>query len=269
MAERGPVVKGTFQLHGTRCGKPNCKCAQGALHRTAVLAFTDEGKRRNIYVRPPDRPKVQRSTERYRRFRKRRAEMTKLHGEILRLADELLKELLVPYEPTAGAPRSEDPSGDEHVAFWDVDDIDTLDTYQGKVRVIRAVITKGTKDNATRKTWCLGVVGKRARKVSRRSALRIIRARWHIENTGFCQWVKYWNLGRVYRHTPNAILAILLLWMLVFNFLQLFVYRRLKRPRIPKDPCDTIIGIVAVMFRDVGALTERLSWGVLADAATI
>ena len=131
--------------------------------------------------------------------------------------------------------------------------------------MIRAVITK---ENGTRKTWCFGIVGKLARKVGRRAALKIIRSKWHLENTGFCQWVKYWKLGRVYRHTPNAIMAILLLWMLAFNLLQLFVYRRLKRERKPKDPCDTIISIVAEMFRDVGSILEPIPWEVLADAAT-
>ena len=48
----------------------------------------------------------------------------------------------------------------EHVEICDVDDIETLDTYKGKVRVIRAVITK---EDGTRKTWCLGIVGDRAR----------------------------------------------------------------------------------------------------------
>jgi hypothetical protein len=139
------------------------------------------------------------------------------------------------------------------------------DEKKGQDRVIRAVITK--KDEV-HKTWCFAIVGKRARKVPRRTALAIIRSRWHIENTGFGQWVKYWNLGRVYRHTPNAILAVLLLWMLVFNLLQLFVYRRLRRPRRPKDPCDTIISIVAEMFRDVGAIPERIPWEVLAAAGT-
>ena len=64
----------------------------------------------------------------------------------------------------------------------------------------------------------------------------------------------------------NQCQAILLLWMLVFNLLQLFVYRRLKRRRKPKDPCDTIIAIVAEMFRDVGAIPERIPWEVLARA---
>lgn len=178
--------------------------------------------------------------------------------------NEPLKEALALWEGKAPCERLYDADKKEHVEFWDVDDVNTLDTYKGKVRVIRAVITK--KDG-TRKTWCFGIVGKRARKLSRRTALRAIRSRWHVENTGFGQWVKYWNLGRVYRHTPNAIQAVLLLWMLAFNLLQLFVYRRLKRERKPKDPCDTILSIVAEMFRDVGALAAPLPWEVLADAS--
>ena len=151
----------------------------------------------------------------------------------------------------------DDPDKKETVELWDVDDIDTLETYKGKLRVIRAVVTK--KDG-TRRTWCLAIVGTRARKVSGRAALTIIRSRWHLENTGFGQWVKYWNLGRVYRHSPNAILAVLLLWMLVFNLLQLFVYRRLKRKRTPRDPCDTILSEIAEMFRDLGAIPEPIPW---------
>ncbi len=179
--------------------------------------------------------------------------------------NEPLKEALALWQRERPCQRINDDEKGEHIEFWDVDDIETLDTYKGKVRVIRAFITKA---NGTRKTWCFAVVGRKARKVARRTALTIIRSRWHIENTAFGQWTQYWNLGRVYRHTPNAILAILLLWMLVFNLLQLFVYRRLKRPRKPVDPCDTIISIVAQMFRDVGTIPERIAWEVLAHATT-
>ena len=178
--------------------------------------------------------------------------------------NEPLKDALSLWRDETPCQWIDDDENKEHIEFWDTNDIDTLDTYKGKVRVIRAVITK---KNGTRKTWCFAVVGKRAQKVACRTALKIIRSRWHIENTGFGQWVQYWNLGRVYRHTANAIRAILLLWMFVFNLLQLFVYRRLNRPRKPKDPCDTIIGIVAEMFRDVGAIPERIPWEVLAAAA--
>jgi hypothetical protein len=195
--------------------------------------------------------------------------MTKLdkHGYggfiVLKKRDnEPLKEALALWKDGRPCQEIDDDEKKEHVKLWDVDNIDTLDTYQGKVRVIRAVITKNT---GARKTWCFALVGQ-ARKISRQTALKTIRSRWHLENTGFGQWVKYWNLGRVYRHTQNAIQAILLLWMLVFNLLQLFVYRRLKRQRKPKDPCDTIIAIVAEMFRDIGAIPERIPWEVLADA---
>jgi hypothetical protein len=97
--ERGPLVRGTFQQHGTRCGKPNCKCVQGELHPTAVLVVNEEGNRRTFYVRIPERAGLQRRTERYRRFRKRRAELVRVGTELLRLVDELLETLIEPYSP--------------------------------------------------------------------------------------------------------------------------------------------------------------------------
>jgi hypothetical protein len=178
--------------------------------------------------------------------------------------NEPLKEALSFWHGNGPCQQIHDQEKKEHIQFWDVDDIDTLDTYKGKVRVIRAVITK--KDGS-RKTWCFAIVGTHARTISRRTALKIVRSRWHLENTGFCQWVKYWNLGRVYRHTPNAIQAILRIWMLVFNLLQLFIYRRLKRQRKPKDPCDTIIQLVTEMSRDLATIPNRIPWEVLAHAA--
>ena len=152
----------------------------------------------------------------------------------------------------------------EHIQFWDSDDIETLNTYKGKVRVIRAVITKPDKEPTT---WCLAIIGKRARKLARRTALQIIRARWHIENTAFNQWIQYWNFGHVFRHTSNALMAVLLLWALAFNLLQLFVYRRLGRCRRPKDPTDTIRHIVEVMLRDLDTLPEPIPWAALLNSS--
>ncbi len=177
--------------------------------------------------------------------------------------NEPLKEALALCKGQPPCETFDDDDAKEHIEFWVADDVDTLDTYKGKTRVIRAVVTK---QDGKRTTWCFALVGRRAQNLSLRTALKILRSRWHIENTGFGQWVKYWNLGRVYRHTANAIHAVLLLWMLVFNLLQLFIYRRLNRKRRPKDPCDTIISIVATMFRDLGAIPERIPWEVLACA---
>jgi len=175
-----------------------------------------------------------------------------------------LEEALALWKDQDPCAEYDDPDKKEHIDLWDAGDLETLDTYKGKVRVIRAVITKTNKDS-TPKTWCFGIVGKRARKVGLRTAVKIIRSRWHIENTAFHQWVQYWNLSHVYRHTANALLAVLLLWTLVFNLLQLFIYRRLKRPRKPNDPTNTIRHIVEVMLRDLRTLPQPIPWLDLLD----
>jgi len=172
---------------------------------------------------------------------------------------EPLKEALALWEGQEPCKRVDNPEAREHVEFWDVDGLETLDTYKGKIRVVRAVVTT-IKPRPTTKTWCIAIVGQHARRTTLTTALKITRARWHIENTAFHQWVCYWNLSHVFRHTANALMAVLLLWSLAFNLLQLFVYRRLKRPRQPKDPTDTIRHIVAVMLRDMAALAKPLPW---------
>jgi hypothetical protein len=173
---------------------------------------------------------------------------------------EPFKEALALWEGHAPCETLDDCDHKEQIEFWDTDDIDTLETYKGKVRVVRAVITKPQKAPTT---WCFAILGHRARQLSRRTALNITRARWHIEDTAFNQWIQYWNFGHVFRHTANALMAILLLWILAFNLLQMFVYRRLKRPRRPKDPTDTIRHIVEVMLREVATLPEPIPWAAL------
>ena len=49
-----------------------------------------------------------------------------------------------------------------------------FDSYKGGVRVIRAVVTK--PDEEPSRTWCFAIVGKRPRKLARRTALQIIRS---------------------------------------------------------------------------------------------
>ena len=174
--------------------------------------------------------------------------------------NEPFKEALTLWQMHGPCEKYEDPDRQEQVEFWDVDEIETLDTYQGKVRAIRAVVTKPDQDPTT---WCFAILGQRARQLGRRTALQIIRSRWHIENTAFNQWIRYWNLGHVFRHTQNALSAVLLLWTLAFNLLQMFVYRRLGRCRRPKDPNDTIRHIVEVMLREVASLPEPIPWAAL------
>jgi len=174
--------------------------------------------------------------------------------------NEPLKDALTLWEMEERCESYEDRGRKEHVEFWDVDDIETLSSYKGKIRAVRAVVTKPGEDPST---WCFAIIGQRARQLARRTALQIIRSRWHIENTAFHQWVQYWNLSHVFRHTQNALMSVLLLWTLAFNLLQLFIYRRLGRCRRPKDPTDTIRHIVEVMLREVATLPEPIPWAAL------
>lgn len=179
--------------------------------------------------------------------------------------DEPLKDALA---LMAGQPPSQawdDVDKKEHLKVWDVDEIETLDTFKGKARVVRAEVSSGRTGKTT--TWCAAVVGERARKLPARTVHRLHRARWHEENTGFNQWTQLWHLTHVFRHTPGAIVALLLLWLLGFNLMQLFAYRRLRRPRLPKDPCDTIRALVASMVQDLRALKALVPWALLFDTS--
>lgn len=171
--------------------------------------------------------------------------------------DEPLKDALAIWGDKPPEQVFDDSASGELIELWDVKGIDTLDTYNGTIRVVRGCVTKPGATPPS--TWCTAVIGK-ANKLSPRQILAVARSRWHIENTGFHQWVTYWNLNHVYRHTDNALKAILLIWILAFNLLQLFIYRRLKRTRRPKDPTDTIRHIVEVMARNIGALPAPLPW---------
>jgi hypothetical protein len=179
---------------------------------------------------------------------------------------EPFKEALALWQGKGPCEIYEDGDGHERTEFWDADDIETLATYPGKVRGIRAVVTPADKPDSAPSTWCFALIGC-ARKLSRRAALKICRARWHIENTAFHQWIKYWNLNHVFRHTANALLALLLLWMIAFNLLQFFIYRRLKRPRRSKDPTDTIRHLVEVMLREVATLLAPIPWAPRLDTS--
>src|SRR5438034_4972096 len=57
------------------------------------------------------------------------------------------------------------------VKFWDVDDIETLTSYKGKIRALRAVVTKPEEEEDPA-TWCFALIGQRTRQLSRPTADR-------------------------------------------------------------------------------------------------
>ena len=54
--ERPPMVPGSLYTLRRRCGKPNCRCAEGHLHATEVLSYRGGPRARNITVQPEHQP---------------------------------------------------------------------------------------------------------------------------------------------------------------------------------------------------------------------
>jgi hypothetical protein len=121
----------------------------------------------------------------------RRLRLWRLHGAEKR-KQRAVQEALALWQGQGPCESYQDSESQEQIEFWDADEFETVDTYRGKIRVIRAIVT--IADQAP-STWCFAIIGQRARRMSRRTGLKIGRARWHLENTGFHQFVRYWDLN--------------------------------------------------------------------------
>jgi hypothetical protein len=99
------LVKGSVYDLLTRCGKPSCHCAsdQGPLHTATVLSWSDQGKTQLRTLPPGEQARFRQLAEGYRRFRRARATLVKLHRRVLAHIDRLEKTLrLPPPQPAAG-----------------------------------------------------------------------------------------------------------------------------------------------------------------------
>jgi len=146
----------------------------------------------------------------------------------------------------------------EDIELWECRDIETLSTYDGPIRVVRAQITPAGADSST---WCIATTGCASRP-SAAQALSIGRGRWHIENTAFHQFTTRWHFDHVFTHGPEAIPALFWIFLLAFNLLQLFLYRQLcsyGRDR-GKDVTRTISRLIDEMNDDLARLDETIAW---------
>ena len=85
------LLKGSvYDLH-TRCGKPSCHCASedGPPHTSPVISWSEHGKTRLRTVPAGERTHFRQLTENYRRFRRARAALVKLHQRIVVHIDRL------------------------------------------------------------------------------------------------------------------------------------------------------------------------------------
>lgn len=87
--ERQPLLPGSVYTLKRRCGKPNCRCAKGHLHHTEVLSYRGGPRPQNITPRPGQLEAFRQGTEAYRRFRQARAQLVKLHRQMMQLIDRI------------------------------------------------------------------------------------------------------------------------------------------------------------------------------------
>lgn len=66
-SEAPPLIRGSVVVHRRRCGKPNCRCADGqALHETTVLSYSEKGRTRLVTLPANEVPAVRAAVDRYR-----------------------------------------------------------------------------------------------------------------------------------------------------------------------------------------------------------
>ena len=149
----------------------------------------------------------------------------------------------------------------EHLELWDCPDINTLDTYDGTIRVVRGIVQDAKDASVPPRTYCLAVTGCATRLVAAQ-VLAVGRGRWHIENTAFHQFTTCWFFDHVFTHGGDAIPALFWIFLLAFNLLQLFLYQKLRsygRDR-GKDVTRTISRLVDEMNDDRASLGSIVAW---------
>jgi hypothetical protein len=171
--------------------------------------------------------------------------------------DEPLKEALAIWGRSAPQKTIGDETAHERVELWDCPDLETLQSYHGgKIRCVRARLTRLDKPDQEPSVWCVLVTGVPQRRLSAEKVFAAMRGRWRIENTGFHQWVTLWHFGHVFTHDANAIRALFWLFFAAFNVLTLFLYCQLRcygRDR-GKDVTQTISRLIDEMRDDLARL---------------
>jgi len=89
--ERSPLVKGNVYEMARKCGKPNCVCTRGELHRSMVLSWSEGGKTRLFSIPPERLGELRGKSEEYLRYRRARARVTEIGREIVAVLDQMEK----------------------------------------------------------------------------------------------------------------------------------------------------------------------------------
>jgi len=89
--ERSLLVKGNVYEMARKCGKPNCVCSRGQLHRSMVLSWSEGGKTRLFSIPPERLGELKEKSQAYLQFRRARARITEIGQEIVAVLDQMEK----------------------------------------------------------------------------------------------------------------------------------------------------------------------------------
>lgn len=93
------MVQGSFYLLRRKCGKPNCRCAQGQLHTSWVITRSEQGQDRIYSVAKEARGRLRPLTQEYRRYQRARAVLVKRHLELLQRVDRIAELRMIAWPP--------------------------------------------------------------------------------------------------------------------------------------------------------------------------
>ena len=87
--ESTPVFPGCFQNYGRRCGRPDCKCVNGELHRSFRVLIPFKNGQVAVAIKRGEEKPWKEKTENYRKMRKTQQNFRAWHKEIIQLLDSL------------------------------------------------------------------------------------------------------------------------------------------------------------------------------------
>jgi hypothetical protein len=77
-------LRGTLSERSSKCGKPNCHCANGERHQSVYLVQSHAGKLRQICVPKPWRERVRQAVNDYQEMQRLVEEVSELEWQRLR-----------------------------------------------------------------------------------------------------------------------------------------------------------------------------------------
>jgi hypothetical protein len=159
------------------------------------------------------------------------------HPDILKDAKALFWEL----EPM----RSK--QGNTELERWDLQGFHTWPQAEREMRVVRSRETTIKKDEITESDW-FWITEMDQAKAATESICRFGHARWDIENQGFNYMVNYLHMNHIFRHQPNAIIALLLVCFIAYILIQAFHQLNLKPQRRSKIRLLGVIAELSISF---------------------